>query len=104
MRHRKGNPALPRASPTRGKTAGPNPNGSLNLRLCPARGTRGLLPRTSEGGRRVGGIVWCLLLIFEGVRSLGSVEAVRRIRTAKIILGRASSDRAKAGYRYAAGN
>ncbi len=38
----------------------------------------------------------------EAVRRLGSVEAVRRISTAKMILGRASSDRAKAGYRYVA--
>jgi hypothetical protein len=35
----------------------------------------------------------------EAVRRLGSVEAVRRISTAKLILGRASSERAKAGYR-----
>jgi hypothetical protein len=38
----------------------------------------------------------------EAVRRMGSVEAVRRISTAKMILGRASSDRAKAGYRYVA--
>jgi|SRR5579872_2421269 len=38
----------------------------------------------------------------EAVRRLGSVEAVRRISTAKMILGRASSERAKAGYRYVA--
>lgn len=38
----------------------------------------------------------------EAVRRLGTVEAVRRITTAKMILGRASSDRAKAGYRYVA--
>jgi len=36
----------------------------------------------------------------EAVRRLGSVEAVRRISTAKMMLGRASSERAKAGYRY----
>jgi hypothetical protein len=38
----------------------------------------------------------------EAVRRLGSVEAVRRISTANVILGRASSERAKAGYRYVA--
>ncbi len=38
----------------------------------------------------------------EAVKRFGSVEAVRRISTAKMILGRASSDRAKAGYRYVA--
>jgi hypothetical protein len=38
----------------------------------------------------------------EAVRRMGSVEAVRRISTAKLILGRAGSDRAKAGYRYVA--
>jgi hypothetical protein len=38
----------------------------------------------------------------EAVRHLGSVEAVQRISTAKMVLGYASSDRAKAGYRYVA--
>ncbi len=38
----------------------------------------------------------------EAVRRLGTVEAVRRTSTAKLILGRAGSDRAKAGYRYVA--
>jgi predicted transcriptional regulator len=38
----------------------------------------------------------------EAVRRLGSAEAVRRISTTKMILGRASSERAKAGYRYLA--
>lgn len=38
----------------------------------------------------------------EAVRRLGSVEAVRRISTGKMMLGHANSERAKAGYRYVA--
>jgi len=38
----------------------------------------------------------------EAVQRLGSVEAVRRITTSKIILGRASSEQDKKGYRYVA--
>ncbi len=42
------------------------------------------------------------VVYIEAVRRLGSVEAVRRISTAKMMLGRASSERAKAGYGYVA--
>ena len=36
----------------------------------------------------------------EAVKRLGSVEAVRRISTGKMMLGHANSERARAGYRY----
>ena len=36
----------------------------------------------------------------EAVRRLGSVEAVRRLSTGKMMLGQANSERAKSGYRY----
>lgn len=38
----------------------------------------------------------------EAVKRLGSVEAVRRISTAKLMVGNANSDRARAGFRYVA--
>ncbi|MFI5059713.1 MAG: hypothetical protein WA517_11085 [Candidatus Acidiferrum sp.] len=38
----------------------------------------------------------------EAVKRLGSVEAVRRISTSKLMLGTANSDRARAGFRYVA--
>jgi hypothetical protein len=80
----------------------PQPHSEFEPRTVPSlRHTRILAAEFA--GRKADG--WNNLVPvahIEAVRRLGSAEAVRRISTAKMILGRASSDRAKAGYRYVA--
>jgi hypothetical protein len=95
------------ASPSTGQAESregrrPQPHSEFEPRTVPSlRHTRILAAEFA--GRKAGG--WNSLVHVahvEAVRRLGSMEAVRRISTAKMILGRADSERAKAGYRYVA--
>lgn len=78
----------------------PQPQSDLDPKTVPSLRHTRIMTADFAGRKADGWNSFVHVAHIEAVRRLGSVEAVRRISTGKMMPGHANSERARAGYRY----